>query len=172
MVTFTFASALALALLFGVHLLSERSRNQLRRYAAWLSTTLRSIGDAVIATDGEGRVTFMNAVAEKLTGWTQDEARGKPLDEFSGSRTSPPGTIVENPVDRVLREGVDRGPCQPHGSHREGWNRRPIEDSAAPIREGESIHGVVLVFRDASEARERSGGFGRAKSVIARWSRQ
>ena len=65
MFTFTLASALALALLFGVHLLSERNRNQLRRHAAWLSTTLRSIGDAVIATDGDGRVSFMNAVAER-----------------------------------------------------------------------------------------------------------
>ena len=79
--TFTFASALALALLFGVHLLSERSRNQLRRHAAWLSTTLRSIGDAVIATDGQGRVIFMNAAAEGLTAWTHDEAQGKPLDD-------------------------------------------------------------------------------------------
>ena len=75
--TFTITSALALALLFGVHLVSERSRKELHRHAAWLSTTLRSMGDAVIATDGDGRVIFLNPVAETLTGWAARRGKRK-----------------------------------------------------------------------------------------------
>ena len=151
--TFTFASALALALLFGVHLLSQRSRDQLRRDAAWLSTTLRSIGDAVIATDGQGRVTFMNAVAEELTAWTKDEARGKLLGEVFQITSEETGDSALSPVDKVLREGVVVGLANHTVLTARDGTRRPIEDSAAPIKEGESIRGVVLVFRDASEAR-------------------
>ena len=154
MLTFTFASVLALALLFGVHLLSERNRNQLRRHAAWLSTTLRSIGDAVIATDAEGRVSFMNAVAEQLTAWSHDEARGKPLDEVFRITNEVTAKVVENSVAKVLSEGVIVGLANHTTLTAKDGTKRPIEDSAAPIREGDRVHGVVLVFRDASEARE------------------
>ena len=109
MVTFTLASALALALLFGVHSLSDRSRNQLRSYATWLSTTLRSIGDGVIATDNAGRVIFMNEVAENLTGWAQDDARGKPLEEVFCITNESGVAVVESPVKRVLRDGSSEG---------------------------------------------------------------
>jgi len=152
--TFTFASACALALLFGVHVLSERNRDQLRRHAAWLSTTLRSIGDAVIATDGEGRVIFMNAVAEGLTAWTHDEARGKPLGEVFRITNEETGSAVEGPVNLVLREGIVVGLANHTVLTAKDGTRRTIEDSAAPIKEGGGVQGVVLVFRDASEARE------------------
>jgi PAS domain S-box-containing protein len=76
----------------------------------WLATTLRSIGDAVIATDSGAHVTFMNAVAETLTGWKEGEARGRPLDEvfriFSELTRAP----VESPVTKVLRERESRFP--------------------------------------------------------------
>ena len=85
--TFAFVSLLALALLLGVHLLSERNREQVHRHATWLRTTLGSIGDAVIASDGEGRVIFMNAVAEGLTAWSHDAARESRWIRFSGSQT-------------------------------------------------------------------------------------
>jgi len=152
--TFTFASAFALALLFGVHVLSERNRDQLRRHAAWLSTTLRSIGDAVIATDGEGRVIFMNAVAEALTGWPHDDARGKPLDEVFSITNEATGKAVEGPVNIVLRQGIVVGLANHTVLTAKDGTRRPIEDSAAPIKESGRVQGVVLVFRDASEARE------------------
>jgi PAS domain S-box-containing protein len=154
MFTFTFASAVALALLFGVHLLSERNRNQLRRHAAWLSTMLRSIGDAVIATDAEGRVSFMNVVAEELTAWSHDEARGKPLDEVFRITNEVTANVVESPVARVLREGVIVGLANHTVLTAKDGTKRPIEDSAAPIKEGNHVQGVVLVFRDATEARE------------------
>ena len=154
MFTFTLASVLALALLFGVHLLSERNRDQLGRHAAWLSTMLQSIGDAVIATDGDGRVSFMNAVAEELTAWTHAEARGKPLDEVFRITNEVTADVVESPVTKVLREGVVVGLANHTVLTAKDGTKRPIEDSAAPIRDGDRIHGVVLVFRDASEARE------------------
>jgi PAS domain S-box-containing protein len=104
--TFMITSALALILLFGVHLVSERSRKELHRRAAWLSTTLRSMGDAVIATDGDGRVIFLNPVAETLTGWVRDEAKGKPIEHIFLITNQQTGETAENPVTRVLREGV------------------------------------------------------------------
>jgi PAS domain S-box-containing protein len=152
--TFAFVSLQALALLFGVHLLSERNRSQLHRHATWLSTTLRSIGDAVIATDGEGRVIYMNAVAEGLTGWSVDAARGKPLQEIFRITNEQTGATVESPVDKVLRDGVIVGLANHTVLTAKDGTHRPIEDSAAPIRNGRNTLGVVLVFHDASEARD------------------
>ena len=152
--TFAFVSLLALALLLGVHLLSERNREQVHRHATWLRTTLGSIGDAVIASDGEGRVIFMNAVAEGLTAWSHDAARGKPLDQIFRITNEGTGATVESPVTKVLRDGVTVGLANHTVLTAKDGTRRPIEDSAAPIKNAGNILGVVLVFRDASEARD------------------
>ena len=122
----------------------------------WLHTTLRSIGDAVIATDAEGRITFMNPVAESLTGFKEDEARGQALEEIFHIVSEETGTVVESPVVKVLREGAVVGLANHTVLRRRGGPEIPIDDSGAPIRneEGE-ISGVVLVFRDVShEKRE------------------
>lgn len=124
----------------------------------WFATTLRSIGDAVIATDAEGRVAFLNPVAEMLTGWTETDARGRPLDEVFCIFSEPTSAVVENPVTKVLREGTVVGLA----NHAILRSRRgidvPIADSGAPIRsEGGRILGVVLVFRDVTrEKRDRT----------------
>src|SRR4029077_7663614 len=150
--TFTLTSVLALVLLFGIHLLSERSRGQLHRPAAWLSTTLRSMGDAVIATDNEGRVTFLNRVAETLTGWARDEASGKPLEHIFRITNQITGEPVENPVTRVLREGIVVGLANHTKLTAKDGTIHPIDDTAAPITDhGGRIEGVVLVFHDMSE---------------------
>ncbi len=150
--TFTFTSVLALVLLFGIHLLSVRSRGQLERHAAWLSTTLRSIGDAVIATDREGRVTFLNPVAETLTGWARDDASGKPLEHIFRITNEITGDPVENPVTRVLREGTVVGLANHTKLTAKDGTIHPIDDTAAPITDqGGRIQGVVLVFHDMSE---------------------
>lgn len=129
---------------------------ELRESEERLRVTLRSIGDAVIATDAAGRVVFMNGPAEALTGWTAGDARGRSLDEVFRIVNEQSRTTVESPVARVLREGLVVG----LGNHTVLLSRRgaetPIDDSGAPIRDaGGDIMGVVLVFRDVSERKRQ-----------------
>lgn len=122
---------------------------------AELRATLYSIGDAVISTDIQGRVLIMNPVAEKLTGWKEEEARGKPIQEIFKIHNEFTGEPAPNPVDKVIEEGVVVGLA----NHtilisREG-NKYPIADSGAPIVDQEgNILGVILVFRDQTKERE------------------
>ena len=146
---FSLVSILALALLFGVHHLSERSRRELKTSARWFSTTLASIGDAVVATDEAGNVqSFANATAETLTGWTLAEAQGNPLDAIFRISNEETGEPVENPVEKVLREGLVVGLANHTVLAAKDGVVRPIEDSAAPIKDDDTgtIRGVVLVF--------------------------
>jgi PAS domain S-box-containing protein len=117
-----------------------------------LTTTLRSIGDGVIATDTVGRVTFMNPVAENLTGWAASDARGFPLDEVFRIFSEDTGEAVESPVTKVLREGTVVGLANHTVLLSKSGRRIPIDDSGAPIQDGSNaILGVVLVFRDATK---------------------
>jgi PAS domain S-box-containing protein len=117
----------------------------------WFTTTLRSIGDAVIATDPDGRITFMNPIAEALTGWEEAGARGQPLDHVFSIRSGETGAPVESPVVRVLREGKVVGFTNHTVLRSKGGLEIPIDDSGAPIRnEAGRVIGVVLVFRDVS----------------------
>ena len=117
-------------------------------------TTLYSIGDAVITTDTAGQVRQMNPEAERLTGWPEAEARGRPLDEVFHILNEESRAAVENPVRRVLREGIVVGLANHSLLIARDGVERPIADSSAPIRdEGGAIIGVVLVFRDQSEER-------------------
>lgn len=153
--TFAFASALALALLLGVQHLSGRNRRQLRRQAIWLSTTLRSIGDAVIATDAHGNVIFMNDVAERMTGWLQSEAIGHPLSDTFRIINEVTRQSVENPVTRVLREGIVVGLANHTILIARDGTEHAIDDTAAPIKETTTdLSGVVLVFHDVGERRQ------------------
>ncbi len=133
----------------------ERDAAALRRSEEWFRVTLSSIGDGVIATDDHGVVMFLNPIAERLTGTSLEQARGKKIGEvfpiFSEATNNP----VDNPVDKVLALGSIVGLAN-HTvlRHRDG-HLLPIEDSAAPITDDSSkLIGVVLVFHDAS--RERS----------------
>jgi PAS domain S-box-containing protein len=119
--------------------------------ARW-TTTLRSIGDGVIATDVGGRVTFMNPVAETLTGERSADSLGKPLATVFPIVNEQTRRPVRNPVERVLEEGVVVGLANHTVLVRSDGAEIAIADSAAPIRDGEGrLFGVVLVFRDASE---------------------
>lgn len=122
--------------------------------AELLRVTLASIGDAVIATDSQSRVTTLNLVAEQLTGWTHDEAVGQPLDTVFRIVNEQTRQPVENPATRALREGVIVGLANHTLLIAKDGTEHPIDDSAAPIRyrEGQVV-GCVLVFRDVTERR-------------------
>lgn len=115
---------------------------------------LRSIGDAVIATGPDGRILFVNPVAEQLTGWSEAEARGRELTEVFNIVNERSRLPVENPVDKVLREGRAVGLANHTVLISRDGAEKPIDDSAAPIigKNGE-LEGVILVFRDVTEKR-------------------
>ena len=134
------------------------SERQQRKIQETFRITLYSIGDAVITTDTGGRVREMNPVAETLTGWTEAEARGKPLEETFRIVNEETRAMAENPVNRVLREGAVVGLANHTLLIARDGTERPIADSAAPIRdENGSVIGVVLVFRDQTEERTAQG---------------
>lgn len=117
-----------------------------------LEVTLSSIGDGVIATDPEGRVTFLNGVAQQLTGWTQEHAAGHLIENVFDIVNADTRAQVESPTVRVLREGVIVGLANHTLLISRDGIERPIDDSGAPIRDatGETV-GAVLVFRDVTE---------------------
>ena len=124
------------------------------REQQWLQTTLRAIGDAVIATDEEGCVIFMNSEAEKATGWTEAEANGRPLVEIFQIVNEETRAVVESPVAKVQRTGAVCGLANHTILIRKDGSEIHIDDSGAPIRDAQGrIVGIALVFRDIGERR-------------------
>ena len=127
----------------------------LGRQQQWLRVTLSSIGDAVLATDTAGHITFLNPVAERLTGWSEAQALGQPVQSvfrIINEQTRAPG---EDIVARVLRERQTVALANHTALVTRDGREAPIEDSAAPITEGggENLVGAVLVFHDVTEKR-------------------
>ena len=116
------------------------------------AVTLANIGDGVIVTDAQGRVTFLNHEAERLTGWNSHEAAGHPLPtvfRIVNSKTRQP---VENPVEKILRLGTIVGLANHTILIAKHGQETPVDDCGAPIRQGDgTVQGVVLVFRDFSK---------------------
>ncbi len=126
-----------------------------RRQEEWLRVTLDSIGDAVIVTDAEGRVISLNPVARSLTGWSTEEAVGRPLAEVFRIVHEVTRQPVENPVVKVLEEGVVAGLANHTLLLSKAGTERLIDDTAAPIKDKQGvILGVVLIFRDVTEKRQ------------------
>lgn len=135
-----------------IALYKHEMEHRLKESESWLAATLKSIGDAVIATDAQGCIQFMNPVAEALTGWPQAEAQGKAFEQVFHIIHQETRCPAENPIARVFREQVvvDLGENILLAA-RDG-KEIPIDDSAAPIRdEHDRLTGVVIVFRDISE---------------------
>ena len=117
-------------------------------------TTLYSIGDGVLTTDSTGLVREMNPVAQKLTGWPEDEAQGEPLNQVFRIINEDTRATVESPVDQVLRKGAVVGLANHTLLITRDGIERPIADSAAPtLDESGAISGVVLVFKDQTAER-------------------
>ena len=137
---------------------SMRQRNtykQLYNSQKEYLVTLNSIGDAVISTDTEGKIKFINQVAEQLTGWNHKDAIGKQLEEVFKIINENSREKVDNPVDKVLKEGKVIGIANHTLLVSKEGKEIPIADSGAPIKNDEGeILGVVLVFRDQTKERE------------------
>lgn len=129
----------------------QRADSALRESEENLRATLNSIGDAVIATDTQSRITRMNPVAEQLTGWTFEEAKGRPLTEVFNIINARTKETAVNPVKQVLESGEIIGLANHTMLIARGTAVYQIADSAAPIRDNHHlITGVVLVFRDVT----------------------
>jgi PAS domain S-box-containing protein len=141
---------------------------QVREQREWLRVTLTSIGDAVIAADAAGRITFVNPVAESLTGWTANDAIGQPISKVFRIVNEQTGQSMEDPVACVLRE------CRtiPLANHTalvtiEG-RIVPIEDSASPILDANGrVIGAVLVFHDVTDKRRTEEALKRSRLLMA-----
>jgi len=147
-------------------ILAERGLDELRTGQAALAarkseenlhTTLRSIGDAVISTDMEGRIVHMNPVAEDLTGWKAEEGRGRQLTDVFHIVNAGTGREAPNPVTRVLEKGHTVGLANHTRLIARDGKGHQIADSASPIKDSEgNITGVVLVFRDVTEEYQKN----------------
>ena len=141
----------------------EESVQALQESREWLRVTLSNIGDGVITTDASGNCTFLNPVAEALTGWSNHEATtagtsgiGFPLDQIFRIVNEDTRAVVENPALRALRDGLVVGLANHTLLIAKDGTERPIDDSGAPIRNAKGgVAGVVLVFRDVTERRAR-----------------
>ena len=132
----------------------HKTERKLKESQRWFATTLKSIGDAVITTDTGELVTFINPVAQKLTGWKQEEALGKELREIFNTIDEETRSAPENIVTKVIGEGIVGG----FENHRiliaKDGKEIFVGDSAAPIRDDKgNIKGAVLIFRDITESK-------------------
>ena len=133
----------------------KQSEEALRESEERYRTTVESIGDAVIAVDREGVITFMNRVAAGLTGWEAGEALGRRLAEVFTIINEDTREPAENPVQRVLSEGNIVGLANHTTLISRSGTEIPIEDSAAPIRSSDgTVQGVVMVFHDVTAKRQ------------------
>ena len=133
----------------------QRSQEAERAQREFFQITLASIGDAVIVTTPQGDVTFLNRVAEAVTGWTTAERAGKPLPEVFHIQNEETRQPVENPVTKVLRTGGIAGLANHTVLIRKDGSVCPIDVSAAPIRDEQGrLLGVILVFRDITARRQ------------------
>lgn len=135
-----------------ITLVKHGLEKQLKANKKWLDALLKSISDGVIASDLQELITFMNPVAENLTGWKQEEAFGKSSSEVFNIANGETHHPIENPIVKVLQDGsIVNLPTETVLIARNGAEI-PIDDSAAPIKDDkDNITGAVLIFRDITE---------------------
>jgi PAS domain S-box-containing protein len=146
----------------------ERDAAALRQSEEWFRVTLSSIGDGVIATDDQARVSFLNPVAERLTGTSLAQAKGKKISEVFPIFSEVTNKPAENPVDKVLALGSVVALANHTVLQHRAGHVLPIEDTAAPIRDDSGkLIGVVLVFHDASRERNLQEVLRRTEKLAA-----
>ena len=151
-----------------IALYRHKMERQLRENKQWLAATLGSIGDGVIAIDGAGRVRFMNAHAEVLTGWAQADAAGRPVQDIFNIFHERTLELVRNPALDALANGKPATLARDTILIDKAGKERPIDDSASPIRDVDgNISGAVLVFRDISERRRLEDHLRQAQKMEA-----
>ncbi len=134
----------------------EQFRDDLYREKEMLSVTLNSIGDGVVTTDLDGKVTYLNQAAEEITGWNSKDACSKFFMDIFDLRNETTGKIVPNPISAVLETGMIVGLANHTVLLNKSGDLIPIADSAAPIRdENGHVYGVVMVFRDVSQEKRQ-----------------
>jgi PAS domain S-box-containing protein len=145
----------------------RRVQEALAKSEKWFSTALASVGDAVIATDMKGTITFMNAVAESLTGWTRADAAGRSMGSVFNIVSKETRRPAENPVKKVFRERKVVGLADHTVLLSKNGKEFDIEDGAAPILtdSGEGL-GVVLVFRDITDKKRAAEETKRQKELL------
>jgi PAS domain S-box-containing protein len=169
---------LALTEAYNRHLEAELQQSEeARSNREWLLTTLRSIGEGVVATDSEGHIEFINKAAETLTGWKQSEARGRPVTDVLKTFDEKTGLPIQDPTQFVKLRKNQTAPSVVSALERRDKERCVIEESAAPmLDESGELQGIVLVFRDITERRraelvlrssERLALVGRLSATIA-----
>ena len=138
-----------------IALYRHEMEGRFREREQWLSTILKSIGDAVVATDKNGRVQFINSVAEALTGWQQEEAFGKDLGEVFNVISEDINTPIKTHIMKALQSRIVVSLAELNILAARDGKETPIDYSAAPIRdEKQNTTGVVLVFRDITRRKE------------------
>ena len=159
-----------LCLVYGLTARAMRERRQnaevIARREEWLSSTLRSIGDAVLATDAQGRLLFINRVGERLTGWNQKESIGKPADEILVVKDPATGERVESPFTAVLRTGKGTEVGDTRTLVARDGREIAIDDNGATMhdRQGKLI-GTVVVFRDITSRKQAEEDLRAAKEA-------
>jgi PAS domain S-box-containing protein len=149
---FAYLFTCSLIIAFGE--IARIGQTRMRAQREVFRVTLRSIGDAVITTDIEGHVTYINDVGESLTGWSHKDALGQPLQLVFQIVNEVTREAVANPAIRALQEGIVVGLANHTVLIKKDGTECPIDDSAAPIRDEQgNVSGCVLIFRDVTAQR-------------------
>jgi PAS domain S-box-containing protein len=146
----------------------QRRTEELEQQRERFEVTLASIGDAVITTDVQGRVTFLNPVAEAMTGWSNLEARAQPLSRVFQIFNEDTRKPVDNPIAKVLQSGEIVGLANHTSLRARNGTEIAVEDSAAPIRDRHGVAtGAVMVFRDVTERRRAERALRRNEQLLS-----
>ena len=144
----------------------HKIERQLQEREQWLTTTLSSIGEGVIATDVHGKITFMNPMAEMLTGWSFDRAKGKPLHRVLDLRNGT-NTILKNLLQDVLQDKRAKSVADLYLKSRSGVEI-PVDVNTAPIQSQQDLFGAILIFRDISKHKAYEEELEKAKEEAER----